>query len=98
MNTCGVLVLLAFFRAVDHVSCNTAFLVVAAKWHCSMVDLAIATYRNEVFHILVDVEVTEDSATRSIFPRPSQGRRYAGNLYFHRCLIPVLANKENLDY
>ena len=32
-----------------------------------MVDLAIAKYRNEVFHILADVEETEDSATRSIF-------------------------------
>jgi hypothetical protein len=63
-----------------------------------MVDLAIAKYRNEVFHILADVEETEDSAIRSIFSRPSQGRRYAGYLYFRRCLIPVLANKRNLDY
>jgi hypothetical protein len=98
MNTCGVLVLLAFFRAVDHVSCNKPFQVVAAKWHCSMVDLAIAKYRNEVFHILADVEDTEDSEKRPIFPRPSQGRRYAGYLYFRLCLIPALANKGNSDY
>ena len=98
MNTCGVLVLLAFFRAVDHVSCNKPFQVVAAKWHCSMVDLAIAKYRNEVFHVLADVEDTEDSEKRPIFPRPSQGRRYAGYLYFRLCLIPALANKGNSDY
>ena len=78
-------------------SCNTPFRVVAAKWHCSMVDLAIAKYRNEVFHILADVEETEDSAIRNIFSRPSQGKMYAGYLYFRRCLIPVLANKGNLD-
>jgi hypothetical protein len=70
INTCGVLVLLAFFRAVDHLSSKNPFHVVAAKWNCSMVDKAIAKYRNEVFHILADVEETEDSATRSIFPRP----------------------------
>jgi hypothetical protein len=87
-----------FFRAVDHVSSKNPFDVVAAKWSCSMVDLAIAKYRNEVFHILVDVEETEDSEKRSIFPRPSKGRRYAGYLYFRRCLIPALANKGNLDY
>ena len=58
-----------FFRAVDRVSCNKPFHVVAAKWNCSMVDKAIAKCRNEVFHILADVEETEDSATRSIFPR-----------------------------
>jgi hypothetical protein len=62
-----------------------------------MVDKAIAKCRNEVFQILADVEETEDSATRSIFPRSRQGRRYAGYLYFHLCLIPVLANKGNLD-
>ena len=99
MNTCGVLVLLAFFlEQLTMCTCNKPFLVVAAKWHCSMVDLAIAKNRNEVYHILVDVEETEDSEKRSIFPRPSQGRRYAGYLYFRRCLIPVLANKGNLDY
>jgi hypothetical protein len=42
-----------------------------------MVDLSIAEYRNEVYHILVDVKETEDSEKRSIFPRPSQGRRCA---------------------
>ena len=33
---------------------------------------AIAVYRKEVFHLLADVEDTEDSATRSIFPRPGK--------------------------
>jgi hypothetical protein len=80
------------------VSCKKTFNVVTAKWNFSMADKAIAKYRNEVFHILADVEETEDSATRSIFPRPSRGRRYAGYLYFHLCLIPVLANKGNLDF
>ena len=87
-----------FFRAVDHVSSNKPFHVVAGKWNCSMVDKAIAVYRNEVFHILADVEETEDSEKRSIFPRPRQGRRYAGYLYFLRCLIPVLGNKGNAEY
>ena len=63
-----------------------------------MADKAIAVYRNEVFYLLADVEETEDSEKRSIFPRPRQGRRYAGYLYFLRCLIPALANKGNLDY
>jgi hypothetical protein len=63
-----------------------------------MIDLVIAKYRNEVFHILVDVEETEYSEKRSIFPRPRPERRFAGYLYFHRCLILVLANKGNLDY
>ncbi len=30
INTCGLVVLPAFFRAVDHVSCNKPFHVVAA--------------------------------------------------------------------
>ena len=52
--TCGVLVLLAFFRAADHVSSKNPFHVVSAKWNCSMVDKQ--KYCKEVFHILPDVE------------------------------------------
>ena len=98
INTCGVLVLLAVFRAVDHVSCKKPFHVFAGKWNCSMADKAIAVYRNEVFYLLADVEETEDSATRSIFPRPGKGRRFARYLHFHLCLIPVLTKKVNTDY
>ena len=63
-----------------------------------MVDVAIAKYRNEVFHTLADVEDTEDSEKSPIFPRPSQGRRYAGYIYFRLCLIPALANKGDSEY
>ena len=98
MNTCGVLVLLAFFRAVDYVSCDKPYQVVANKWNCSMTKEAIAVYRKEVFHLLADVEETEDPATRSIFPRPGKGRRFAGYLYFRRCFMPVLMNKNNTDH
>ena len=63
---------------------------------------AIAVYRKEVFHLLADVEDTEDPAKRSsrraVFPRPENGRRFAGYLYLHICLIPVLMNKMNTDY
>jgi hypothetical protein len=38
INTRGMLVLLAFFRAADHVSSEKPFHVVSAKWNCSMVD------------------------------------------------------------
>ena len=60
-----------------------------------MIKEAIAVYRKKVFHLLADVEDTEDSATRSIFRRPGKGRRFAGYLYFRRCLIPVLAKKND---
>ena len=98
MNTCGVLVLLAFFRAVDYISCDKPYKVVANKWSCSTTDKAIALYRKEIFHLLADVEDTEDPAARSIFPRPGRGRRFAGYPYFRRCLLPALMNINNSDY
>jgi hypothetical protein len=98
MNTCGVFVLLAFFRAVDYISCDKPYKVVANKWSCSTTDKAIALYRKEIFHLLADVEDTEDPAARSIFPRPGRGRRFAGYPYFRRCLLPALMNINNSDY
>jgi hypothetical protein len=72
-----------------------------------MVKEAIEVYRKENFHHLLadveDTEDTEDTATRSsrraVFPRPEEGTRFAGYLYFRRCLIPVLMiNHNNTDY
>jgi len=57
INSCGVLVLLAVFRAVDYfMSCDSFYHVIADKWICSMVKEAIAVYRKEAFHLLADVE------------------------------------------
>ena len=67
-----------------------------------MVKEAIAVYRKEVFQLLADAEDTEDPATRSgiraVFQGPENGRRFAGYLYFRRCLIPVLIINHNTDY
>ena len=98
MNTCGVLVLLAVFRAVDYISCDKPYKVVANKWSCSTTDKALALYRKEIIHLLDDVEDTEDPAARSIFPRPGKERRFAGYPYFRRCLMPALMNIDNSDY
>jgi hypothetical protein len=80
------------------VSCDKPYHVIGDKWNCSMVKDDIAVYCKEVFYLLADVVDTEDPSARSIFPRPGKGRRFAGYLYFRRCLIPLLMNKLNTDY
>ncbi len=63
--------------------------VIADKWNCLMVKEASALNRKEIFHLLADVEDTEDdtktrSSRRAVFLRHENGRRFAGYLYFCR--------------
>jgi hypothetical protein len=91
---CGVLTLIAFFRAISFVAnglCTPE--QVTKRWTAAVIPKAFERYRQQILNLLINVmEEGDGIEDRRKEPpsRPSQGRRYAGFRYFEYTLLVYL--------
>jgi len=91
---CGVLTLIAFFRAISFVANGLgAPEQVTMRWTAAVIPKAFKRYRRQIFNLLINViDEEDDNEDRRKEPpsRPAQGRRYAGFFYFEYTLLVYL--------
>ena len=92
-SNCGVLVLIAFFRAVSLLAKNKMTDTVCDSWSCSTDPAAFKKYRKELFHLLTDVSYVKDptkeleSSKRDRRSTKPVGSSHAGFSYFTNVLL-----------
>jgi hypothetical protein len=90
-SNCGVLVLLAFFRAVSLLAKNKLTDSVCDSWSCSTDPAAFKKYRKELLHLLTDVndakDPTEESSKKDRRSTKPVGSSPAGFSYFTKVLL-----------
>jgi len=91
-SNCGVLVLLAFYRAVSLLAKNKLTDSVCDSWSCSTDPSAFKKYRLELLHLLTDVsdvkDPTEESSKKDTRRSTKLvGSSHAGFSYFTKVLL-----------
>ena len=106
---CGMMTLIAFFRAVTKLAQNAPSEVIYESWICSTSKHALEAYREELMHLLTDVFVVDDEepkdrrgGNKKNMERPAEGKRYAGFRYFQNSILgfmkkPSKISKNRLD-
>ena len=106
---CGMMTLIAFFRAVTKLAQNAPSEVICESWICSTTKDALEAYREELMHLLIDVFVVDDEESKGRrrgnkqnMERPAEGKRYAGFRYFQNSILgfmkkPSKISKNRLD-
>jgi hypothetical protein len=61
---CGMMTLIAFFRAVTKLAQNEPSEVIYESWICSTTKDALEAYREELMHLLIDVFVVDDEESK----------------------------------
>jgi hypothetical protein len=101
---CGMMTLIAFFRAVTKLAQNAHSEVIYESWICSTTKDALNAYREELMHLLTDVFVVDDEepkgrrgGNKQNMERPAEGKRYAGFRYFQNSILGFMKKPSKIS-